>query len=394
MKKRWLIATVIVSCVLLGQVGCNEAVTVPEEGESELSVSQAAVKPAKAQQQKAEPKPKPAVSKVMTEPAKTEIKPKAEEAAPKIVFEKEVYDFGQIAPRTKNNCEFKFTNAGRGPLKIEKIKSSCGCTVPELTKKEYASGESGSIKVAYRTGSHPGSRKRYITVPSNDKARPTVRLTIKARIVAKVDYEPKSMKLLLNKENAGCPKITLRSVDEQAFSIKHIKSTGNCISAEFDPSVKARRFVLDAKVDVEQAKKLSNGTINIGLTHPQAHTVSIRFSVLKRFRLNPPTLSLVKAEPAVAIRRKLYVINNYGEDFEIESARSEKGIIKIVNQKKILNKKGVGDRYSFDLEITPPPAEGKRRFSDVFVVKIKGGETLRARCNGFYPRKSTKQSSQ
>ncbi len=394
MKKSWLIAAVIVSCVLLGQVGCNEAVTVAEKGKSESPVSKAAVEPAKPQPEKAQPKPGPAVSRTMPKPAKAQTKPKPEQASPKIVFEKEVYDFGQIAPRTKNNCEFKFTNTGQGLLEIGKIRSSCGCTVPALSKKEYASGESGSIKVTYRTGSYPGGRKRYITVPSNDSARPKVRLTIKAKIVAKVDYEPKSMKLLLNRENAGCPKITLRSLDEQEFSIKHIKSTGNCISAEFDPSVKARRFVLDAKVDVEQARKLSSGTVNIGLTHPQAQTVSIRFTVLKRFRLNPSTLSIVRAEPGVPIRRKLYIINNYGEDFEIESAHSEKGIIKIVNQKKILNKKGVGDRYSFDLQITPPPPGRRTRFTDVFVVKIKGGETLRARCNGFYPRKSTKQSGQ
>jgi hypothetical protein len=56
----------------------------------------------------------------------------------RISFEKTVCDLGDVGPGTKNECEFRFTNTGRGLLKIGKISRTCGCTVFQLDKKEYA----------------------------------------------------------------------------------------------------------------------------------------------------------------------------------------------------------------------------------------------------------------
>ena len=71
---------------------------------------------------------------------------------PKITFDKTVCDLGEVGQSTKNTCEFKFTNIGQGLLKIGNIKRTCGCTVFNLDKKEYASGEAGVIKVSYIAG--------------------------------------------------------------------------------------------------------------------------------------------------------------------------------------------------------------------------------------------------
>ena len=54
---------------------------------------------------------------------------------PRISFEKTVFDLGEIGQGTKNECEFRFTNTGRGLLKIGKISRTCGCTVFGLDKK-------------------------------------------------------------------------------------------------------------------------------------------------------------------------------------------------------------------------------------------------------------------
>jgi len=56
---------------------------------------------------------------------------------PRISFEKTVYDLGDVGQGTKNTCEFRFTNTGRGLLKIGKISRTCGCTVFHLDNKQY-----------------------------------------------------------------------------------------------------------------------------------------------------------------------------------------------------------------------------------------------------------------
>jgi hypothetical protein len=48
-------------------------------------------------------------------------------------------------------------------LKITDVKATCGCTVVQLEKREYAPGESGVIKVTYTAGSTPGAADRLLT---------------------------------------------------------------------------------------------------------------------------------------------------------------------------------------------------------------------------------------
>ncbi len=369
MKRNCLILTVAVLVyALLLQSVCQEEAVLASESET-------AVKPSK-----------PVISASAgiagpqkQEPSKAETLPPAKEPAPKITLEKVVHDFGEVGPRTQNVCEFEFTNAGDSLLEITKVSKTCGCTPFTLEKNEYAPGESGTLKVKYNTGGFGGPVNRRLFVYSNDKERPKVTLTIKAKIVLKIDHEPKKLSLSFKEENAGCPEITLNSTDGKPFSIKGFRSTGNSIAADYDSSVEATKFVLRPKVDTEKLRKRLNGRISIGLTHPECDNVLIFFSTLPRFGVKPPTIVVYNVKSQEPITKEVWVLSNYDEDFEVESASSEKGIVKVLNQERI------GNRYKFELEITPPAVSGKQRvFKDVFFVNIKGGEKLKINCNGFY----------
>jgi len=99
-----------------------------------------------------------------SEPPRTspENMPVADEAMAKISFEKTVCDIGDVGQGTKNECEFRFTNTGRGLLKIGKISRTCGCTVFHLDKKEYAPNETGATKVIYTAGKSTVSTQKSI----------------------------------------------------------------------------------------------------------------------------------------------------------------------------------------------------------------------------------------
>lgn len=309
-------------------------------------------------------------------------RPQPSRSRAKIRFEKVVHDFGEIGPGTRNSCEFRFTNTGIGMLKIVNIETPCGCTVPELKKRQYSPGEPGTLKVTYSASTQPASPRKYVYVHTNDAASPKVTLTIKARIVPKVSYEPKRLNLLLKDENAGCPAITLTSLDKKPFSVTGIRVSGNSISADLDSSVEATKFVLRPKVNLARLRTGPNGLINISLTHAECKKVTIPFSALAKFRITPPQLIVLKAEPQKPVVKRLWVLNNYGQDFEIESVSSRNKLTKVLSQKKVTN------GYQFDLEITPPASEDKRTvFTDVFSMHIKDAEILSVDCRGFYLRK-------
>src|SRR5690554_3684137 len=66
---------------------------------------------------------------------------------------------------------FKFSNPGTSPLVIEKVETSCGCTVPKWPQKPILPGKHGEIKVRYDT-SQPGMFSKTIIVYYNGENSP------------------------------------------------------------------------------------------------------------------------------------------------------------------------------------------------------------------------------
>jgi len=308
--------------------------------------------------------------------------------APTITFQELGHDFGVVPPNKLHKADIKFTNTGQGTLKIKKVGGCCG-VVTKLAegKKEYAPGESGAIRVEWRSGSQPMAFAREFVVHSNDQANPATKLKIKANVVLKVTWEPKSLSLVLNEENAGCENITVKSTDGRPFSITSFKSTGDCITADFDPSVKATEFVLEPDVKMEKLSSNQKGRIIVGLTHPDGNTAIVLFRVKPKYAVNPPLLIVFNAEPGEPIVRKISVLNNYDQEFGIKSLASKTGTVGI----RVLSKRKISDGYQLEIEMTPPDYEGKMKFMDMFYLNLEDGEKLPIRCSGYY--KKTKPST-
>lgn len=304
-------------------------------------------------------------------------------AAPGIAFEKVTHNFGDVGPGTNHLCEFRFTNTGNSVLKISEVSKTCGCTPFSLDKTEYAPGESGTLRVRYYAEPPYGNTKKQLFVHSNDRRNPKIALNIEARIAAKVDFEPKALRLSLKHQNAGCPQITLSSLDNQPFSIRSFKSTSNCITAVYNPSVMATSFVLQPMVDMAKLEQTLNGRIEIELTHPECRTVTISVNALPRFNISPRPIVVREVRARSAVTKKVRIRSNYKEAFELESVRSKKGTVQVVSRQKL------NDGYELELSITPPAQRSRASlFTDTVVVKIKGGGNLEIPFNGFYPRRT------
>ena len=351
MRRYYLsLLALVVAFVLLLQIGYQEQAKVPDESQTV---------------------PTEAEPETVRDEAATEVD--AVQRVPEITFEKTVHDFGEVAAGQKYSGQFKFTNTGDDLLKITEVKRCCGA-VTKLSKEELEPGESGVLNVEYKSGLRAGLINRRLYVSSNDKKNPKVTLTIKAKIVPKVEYEPKRIRLVLNKEEAGCPNITLTSLDKKLFSIKTFQSTGGSITADLDASAKATEFVLEPKVDLEKLKSRSAGYISIGLTHPELNRVTIYFSTLQRFQVTPRSIMLYNPEPQEPTVTRVTVASNYGEDFEIESTSSKNGLAKVLSWHKTA--KG----YQLEVEITPPPPDDTGKATDVLYVQLKDDEKLSIKC--------------
>ena len=101
---------------------------------------------------------------------------------------------------------------------------------------------------------------------------------------------------------------------------------------------------------------------------------------MSKFKINPPVFIIFDAKPQTPIKRDVWILNNYGEDFEIEFTSSENGFVKVLNQEEISN------GYHLEAEITPPAKENdeQRLFTDVLTIDIKDNLPLEVTCRGFY----------
>lgn len=89
------------------------------------------------------------------------------ETMPKITFEEESFDFGDISQGEKVEHDFRFTNDGNSDLIISSAVGSCGCTVPSYPKEPLKPGDEGVIKVVFDSNGKQGAQHKRVTIVSN-----------------------------------------------------------------------------------------------------------------------------------------------------------------------------------------------------------------------------------
>ena len=115
------------------------------------------------------------------------------------------------------------------------------------------------------------------------------------------------------------------------------------------------------------------------MNHPEADFGAVFFDVIPKYSLSPKPLYVFHLKENEPHKEKIKIINNYKEDLEIESTTSKNNTVKMIDFNK------VQDDYEMNIEITPPPiTDGKRRFTDIFYINLKGGEQLALNCTGYY----------
>lgn len=100
---------------------------------------------------------------------------------PVMEFEQTSHDFGMIVQGEKVSHTFKFTNTGGSNLVISQASSTCGCTVPNFSKRPIKPGAKGTIEVVFNSAGRSGSNTKSVRILSNAQPN-SVELEITAEI--------------------------------------------------------------------------------------------------------------------------------------------------------------------------------------------------------------------
>ena len=131
-------------------------------------------------------------------------------AAPQLVLQGPVYDFGTMETNSTGRHEFALANQGDQPLVLQRGKSSCGCCtcvcdafLPE--PNEIPPRASGRVVLQWKIQQYTGDYQQSTTLSTNDPQCPEVTLRVTGRITPTLRVAP--AQLVLTRVPAGQPAV-------------------------------------------------------------------------------------------------------------------------------------------------------------------------------------------
>lgn len=291
------------------------------------------------------PAPGPAAG-VAVAPAADAAKPVEVPAnAPKIVFDKDTIDLGDVIKGEKAQFSFSFKNTGKSDLEVKEAKPSCGCTVADFTRM-VKPGESGKVTASIDTSRFKGPITKTVTVTSTDPVNGTVHLTAKANVKALIDVSPSEniyFRVFRGGDEPTKRDVTVTSDAENTFEITKVESTNPIITTNLiDLGKAAKKDAADKapgggnfriEVDLKKDAPIGpvTGVVTVTTTHKKVPTVTLNVSgqVLGQVIVTPQKVYLgqVTKDTAATIKRTVRIERKM-PDFKIEKVTSDNPAIK------------------------------------------------------------------
>lgn len=88
--------------------------------------------------------------------------------AQELQFDKDFHNFGKLLPNADPQVhKYEFKNTGNKPVKIKKVRASCGCTATDWTKSPVKPGQMGYVKVSFDPKGRSGYEQKDVRIITN-----------------------------------------------------------------------------------------------------------------------------------------------------------------------------------------------------------------------------------
>ncbi len=170
-------------------------------------------------------------------------------------------------------ANFRYQNKGTKPIRINNVRSSCGCTVASLKKSEVAPGEKGEVTATFKIGGRTGVQQKTVTVETDDPAQPVTNLLLKAVIEPPVEIQP----VMVYWENGEAPKpkvIKLKANKDVAITKVDVGSSAPEFTTKVEKGSGPGEF--NIIVQPRDTTRAANATLTIKSDLPQSFYATVR----------------------------------------------------------------------------------------------------------------------
>lgn len=158
-------------------------------------------------------------------------------AAPQVISDALIYDFGEVSQGDKVDHSFRFRNGGDELLEISSVSSSCGCTAALLSSRRIAPGETGEIKATFDSSRFRGAVKKDITMQTNDPDHAQVVFSLIGEVkellslsTTRIDWK------WADAQQTGTTEVVITNQSSGAITLQSPQTTSPQLKASLDQS--------------------------------------------------------------------------------------------------------------------------------------------------------------
>ncbi len=245
-------------------------------------------------------------------------------AGPSIAVPTAMHDFGKVTEGDQLTHVFALKNEGSSKLTLDRVRTSCGCTVAELKSKEIPPGGATQLEVKFDTAGRHGQNRKVVTIETNDPKSPRTQIEVRADIDPLLGFEPRYVRL--TPEHGASVEQEVKLVGKLAPNAKL------AISDEADEKKKD-----DVKVELLEGEKaglklslkgtevgLGSGrvTVDTGVEKPKKLTLRYSWQVRGTLQVSP---SRPYFDPSRGLRERVLRVRSTKENFKLLQANVVKG---------------------------------------------------------------------
>ena len=226
------------------------------------------------------------------------------------------HNFGTVARGSKTEFRFTFRNLYKEDLHVVGVRTSCGCTSPEVTKRDLKTHETSEIVAKFNTRTFLGQHGATLTVTFDKPFFAEVQLRVAGNIRGDVTFEPPFVDLGNVDLGKGVERsVKVTHVGTTPWEIKDVRSANPNFEVQLSKpthTLSQSLYELTLRLKPETPAGYVKGQLILVTNDPRAAQIpmDVEGRVVAEVTVSPQLLALGAVEPGDSVTKNVVVRAN------------------------------------------------------------------------------------
>ena len=226
------------------------------------------------------------------------------------------HNFGTVARGSKTEFRFTFRNLYKEDLHVVGVRTSCGCTSPEVTKRDLKTHETSEIVAKFNTRTFLGQHGATLTVTFDKPFFAEVQLRVAGNIRGDVTFDPPFVDLGNVDLGKGVERsVKVTHVGTTPWEIKDVRSANPNFEVQLSKpthTLSQSLYELTLRLKPETPAGYVKGQLILVTNDPRAAQIpmDVEGRVVAEVTVSPQLLALGAVEPGDSVTKNVVVRAN------------------------------------------------------------------------------------